>query len=241
MMESCKLPLRENRLPKYALLLLVLCLLIVFAPTATATGSAVLVELLFDVVIIVGAYSVARSGFRPWPFLTQTTMIFIGRWCALFWGEVELDIIAAALTVIWTALVVMIVLAELFGVRGAASGAITKSVVAYFLIAVVFGNLYELIELSRPGSFSGVPGVPALDPLGDALLYFRLVTLTTLGYGDIVPTSSLVRPVVALEGAAGALYIAVIIARLVALHVASGTGSDGRSSPDALPAHQTKD
>ena len=241
MINYSRLSLRGNRLPKYALLLLVLCLLIVFAPTATATGSAVLVEALFDVVLIVGAYSVAWSGVRRWPFLALTAMTFTARWCALLWGGVELEIIAAAFTVIWTALVIMIILGEFFEARGATSDAITKAVVTYLLIAIVFGNLYQLIELSRPGSFSGVPGGSALGPLGDALRYFSLVTLATVGYGDIVPVSSLARPVVALEGAVGTLYIAVIIARLVALHTLSSTGDDGRSQSDAVPAHPTGD
>ena len=62
MIDQSRRTLRVSGLPRYALLLLVLCLLIVFAPTATATGSAVLVEVFFDVVLIVGAYSVTRSG-----------------------------------------------------------------------------------------------------------------------------------------------------------------------------------
>ena len=231
----------RNRLPKYAILLLVLCLLIAFAPTATATGSAVLVEVLFDAVIIVGAYSVTRSSAPRWPFLALTVLTFVARWCALLWGGVEPETIAVALTVIWTALVVVIVLGELFSSRGATSGAITKSILVYLLIAVVFGNLYELIELSRPGSFSGIPSPSALDALGDAFLYFSLVTLTTVGFGDIMPVSSLVRPVVALEGAVGTLYIAVIIARLVALHVASGNRGDGRAYSETAPAHSTGD
>jgi hypothetical protein len=241
MTAQSQLSVPRNRVPKYAVLLLVLCLLIAFTPTATATGSAVLVEMLFDAVIIVGAYSVTRRGAPRWPFLALTVLTFIARWCALLWGGLELEIIAVAFTVIWTALVVLIVLGELFGARGATRGAITKSVLVYLLIAVVFGNLYELIELSRPGSFSGIPSHSALDQLGDAFLYFSLVTLTTVGFGDIIPVSSLVRPVVALEGAVGTLYIAVIIARLVALHVASGNRGNGRSYSEMAPAHSTGD
>ncbi|MEM8573207.1 MAG: ion channel [Pseudomonadota bacterium] len=183
----------RSRLPKYALLLIVLCLLIVFAPTATATGSRVLVELLFDAVIIVGAYSVTRSDALWRPFLALTVITFLARWSALVLGQVELEIIAAGLTAVWTALVVTIVLSELFGPPGATDGAITNSIVAYLLVAVVFASVYEVIELSRPESFSGVPSAAASDALGDAFLYFSLVTLTTLGFGDIVPVSSLVR------------------------------------------------
>ena len=47
-------------------------------------------------------------------------------------------------------------------------------------------------------------------------LYFSMVTLTTLGYGDIVPLSPVARMVASLESAAGVLYIAITVARRVA-------------------------
>ena len=93
MTAQSQLSVPRNRVPKYAVLLLVLCLLIAFTPTATATGSAVLVEMLFDAVIIVGAYSVTRSGVPRWPFLALTVLTFIARWCALLWGGLELEIL----------------------------------------------------------------------------------------------------------------------------------------------------
>ncbi len=87
----------------------------------------------------------------------------------------------------WTALVIVIVLSELFEAYGGTTGAITKAVVTYLLIAVAFVCLYEVLELSHPCSFSGIPEEAGSGPLEDALLYFSLVNLTTVGYGDIVP------------------------------------------------------
>jgi hypothetical protein len=60
------------------------------------------------------------------------------------------------------------------------------------------------------------------------LLYFSLVSLTTVGYGDIVPVSGLARPVVVLEGVFGTLYLAVMIARLVGLHITAGIQGKGK-------------
>jgi hypothetical protein len=56
-------------------------------------------------------------------------------------------------------------------------------------------------------------------------IYFSLVTLASLGYGDIIPLSPPARAVAAVEGIAGQFYIAVLIARLVSLH-SSRWGSD---------------
>ncbi|HMD30847.1 MAG TPA: potassium channel family protein [Candidatus Acidoferrales bacterium] len=100
-------------------------------------------------------------------------------------------------------------------------GAITRgrlyvSVSLYFLIGFFWFALYSLLETAQPGSFtqSGQPGSAHVPPR--TLLYFSLETLTTLGYGDIVPLAPKARTLAVLEAAAGILYIAVTVARLVA-------------------------
>ena len=50
------------------------------------------------------------------------------------------------------------------------------------------------------------------------VLYFSLVTLTTLGYGDITPVGAIAQVWFALEALTGTLYLAVLIARLVGLY-----------------------
>ncbi len=54
-------------------------------------------------------------------------------------------------------------------------------------------------------------------PLVDAV-YFSFVTLTTVGYGDILPLSRILRSLAVVEAVIGQLYVAVMIARLVALY-----------------------
>ena len=49
-------------------------------------------------------------------------------------------------------------------------------------------------------------------------LYFSLITLNTVGYGDISPVSRVARMLAAMEAMTGLLYVAVLISRLVAIH-----------------------
>jgi len=83
----------------------------------------------------------------------------------------------------------------------------------YLLIAMLWFTLYSAIEKFYPGSFlqttTGVTNRPS------DLLYFSLVTLTTLGYGDILPGAGEVRILAALEAGVGVLYIAITVAVLV--------------------------
>jgi hypothetical protein len=100
-------------------------------------------------------------------------------------------------------------------------GAVTKgrlyvSVALYLLIGLSWFTFYDIIDLLQPGSFaeSGVTLTGTI--LTTKLLYFSLVSLTTLGYGDIVAIRPAARMLATLEAAAGVLYIAITVARLVA-------------------------
>jgi hypothetical protein len=140
----------------------------------------------------------------------------------LLWGSERFEYASAVITVVWIAFAITIVVRQLFREREVATNMIFGAIVAYLLAAVAFAYLYEILELFQPGSFSGIPDGTNPRELGDALLYFSLVSLTTVGYGDIVPVSGLARPVVVFEGVFGTLYLAVMIARLVGLHIAAG-------------------
>ncbi len=87
------------------------------------------------------------------------------------------------------------------------------AVSVYVMIGITWGVLYLLLELISPGSFSG------LGQVGESsdFVYFSLVTLSTLGYGDIVPASRLARSLAALEAMSGQMYLAILMARLVGL------------------------
>jgi hypothetical protein len=89
----------------------------------------------------------------------------------------------------------------------------------YLLLGVLFGHLYCIMEYSTPGSFEGRGLVPQLLPAGGRLhyilTYFSMITLTTLGYGDIVPATDAARGLSAVEAITGQFYIAVLIAELI--------------------------
>ena len=96
------------------------------------------------------------------------------------------------------------------------SGRIYVSVSLYLLLGMEWYALYSLLNAIQPGSFAEA-GVTLLDRVhASKFLYFSLATLTTLGYGDIVAVRPAARMLAALEAAAGVLYIAITVARLVA-------------------------
>jgi hypothetical protein len=102
---------------------------------------------------------------------------------------------------------------------------IQGAVAAYLLLGVLWADAYALVALVRPGAFSG-PLSPADGPR--AWFYFSFVTLTTLGYGDVLPVHPAARSLAILEAVTGPLYLAILVARLVSLGVAPGQSA----SPD---------
>jgi len=100
------------------------------------------------------------------------------------------------------------------------------SLCAYLFICLAFASLYQAAELARPGSFSGLAD---RDSLFARLSYFSLVTLTTLGYGDVTPLTPVGQSLAVLESVVGILYPAIVVARIVAVY----GGGGGR--PFALP------
>jgi len=85
-------------------------------------------------------------------------------------------------------------------------------------MALLWAESYNLIELVSPGSFKFAV---LISETGAArFTYFSFVTITTLGYGDIVPATNLARAVSMLEAFFGQIYLVVLVARLVGMHIA---------------------
>jgi hypothetical protein len=92
---------------------------------------------------------------------------------------------------------------------------IMGAVILYLYIGLIFSSLYRLMVVFLHPAFGGLPiGRRNLSEL----LYFSLSTLTTAGYGDIVPVHPFVRSLANLESVIGQLYPATFLARLVTLH-----------------------
>jgi hypothetical protein len=89
----------------------------------------------------------------------------------------------------------------------------------YLLVGLAFGHLHCLVEVAAPGSYRGAGALAAQlqDPARQRYLltYFSLTTLTSLGYGDILPASDPSRGLAVVEAVLGQFYVAVLIAELV--------------------------
>ena len=97
---------------------------------------------------------------------------------------------------------------------------IVGAVLLYLLIALIFVSLFVFATLLNSKAISGTElhDDPAFY---SSIIYFSFVTLTSTGYGDIVPVHPIVRALCNLETIVGQLYPATLLARLVSLEIAS--------------------
>ncbi len=107
--------------------------------------------------------------------------------------------------------------------------------IAEFLwLGLLWGLVYVLVARITPEAFASTSGAGFnLSRHPFLAIYFSFVTLSTVGYGDITPVSNGARILAMLESTAGMLYVAVLIARLVALHtyeVSSGRTDDSSNT-----------
>lgn len=129
----------------------------------------------------------------------------------------------------------------LFQVRRVTRDAIYAACAVYLLIGAVFVPIYGVIEtLTRT-----IEGTHAFAEAGIGLedifpwqdfIYYSYSTLTTLGYGDILPVTQAARAAAALEAIIGVLYMAIVIARLVGLYSAEEAEDDADERIAALQA-----
>jgi hypothetical protein len=120
--------------------------------------------------------------------------------------------------------VITTVLREVYQAETVSSDSIYGAFGGYLLVGVAFGHLYCVVETLLPGSFRGgeefMAQLQSEDQRHFLLTYFSLVTLTTVGYGDITPAKEAARGLALAEAVLGQFYIAGLIAALIGKRVA---------------------
>lgn len=113
-------------------------------------------------------------------------------------------------------------------------GAIAGAISVYIMLGILFAYVYVGLDKLQVGPFFGV-GVPVQE--GD-FLFFSMTTLTTTGYGNLVPAVQPGRMLSSLEMLTGQIFVVTLIARLVTAwrpgeFLRRGAGISRRREPDS--------
>jgi hypothetical protein len=192
----------------------------------------VLFVALFVAILMVAVYAVdqrrlARNVVAPLAVLTGIAQIV-----GLFRGEAVVFVVFHALGIAVLLSVILLLLGRLFSVTPANYETINAALCVYLLMGILWAIAYSLTEALSPGSFAYPLAGDATGFMrigreyGGIPLYYSIVTMTTLGYGDIVPVGTAARTLATLQAMFGQVYLVVLVARLVGLHVAQPPGEE---------------
>jgi Ion channel len=223
---------------RYAILFYSLLLTLAVVPLRRALGFPTGLLELFLAINLLAAVVPIRGRKTRRVLLPFLVVAFVG-WGGTSWLD-QAALVPMSLA-LWTVVALLAAASALrfaLGARVVDREHLYAGLSAYLLAGIFFGVFYWVLERTWPGSLA-VPGEGAQSNFSlPVAIYYSFVTLTTLGYGDIVPRSDAVRGLAIMEAVAGQLYLAVMIARLVSLY-ASGEGKgnqrDAQDGPGSAP------
>lgn len=136
-----------------------------------------------------------------------------------------------AVETLFIGFVIVMIVVRLFREHAVTADLICASVCAYLLMGVLWAIWYSAAEVITAHSFNlpyqaadGRSIVRFGGPSSFVAIYYSMVTMTTLGYGDIIPLSPVARSLAYLQAVVGQLYLTILVARLVGLHIANSVG-----------------
>ena len=210
---------------------LLLSILLLFALNPILSGGPLritVMQVLFTAIMLASVYAV-RGERRL--FLIGIALVLpaiIANWLTVGVEIPWLLVAARLLLALFLVLTTSVILYEIATETEVTADTIYGSACVYLLLGLIFAFLFSSFEMVFPGSFhmtlQDLPGavgdIAYESAIFSELAYFSYVTLTTLGYGDITPLTQMVRWLSTSEAVLGQFYLAVLVARLIGMHLA---------------------
>jgi Ion channel len=221
----------KHKPTRHLALLCFLLLLFVGAPFLAPFRYGVLALLIIGAAVLLsGTYAVSerRKLFYVSLVLALTAVVLNG--LLLFVSSPWLVLLSNLCLLIVLALFTASILADVLRSGRVTADKIYGALCVYLLIGFAWGILYAILDQLEPGSFTAPQDTDGVNENVARVMrmrYFSVVTLTTVGFGDIVPRSAAARMFATLEAVMGQIYLAVLVARLVGLHIVHGTQPEG--------------
>lgn len=203
-------------------MLITLVLLFVATPFIEDLRGGDMIESLMTIVFFLSAVR-AVGGRRRTLLLTILLVVptAVGRLMSLRHPQGIFPEIYLALAIVLLGFIIIYILRFVLGTPRVNTEVLCASVSVYLMFGLLWAMAYRLVAFLTPAAFTFNSTQVVSQPMqGFTAFYFSFVTLSTVGYGDITPVSSVARMLVVMESMTGTLYVAVLIARLVALYSA---------------------
>jgi hypothetical protein len=203
-------------------LLLMIFIVNPLAAAGVFRGYAALVhDLWLALTLLSGAFAIGWRRKAARVVVLSAILLFALRGLGFAGGAGALGLVVdAVLTIFLLSTLALMVLSQIFREGPITRQRVQGSIVIYLLLGLIWAEAYTLAAYLDSEAFTVNLGA-GRNALSGRLTYFSFVTLTTVGYGDILPTNLVTRTLANIEGLIGQLFPAILIARLVSMEIAA--------------------
>lgn len=200
-------------------LLIALGLLFFFFPfVEEVKGGDIIASILLSLVLLCAVIAVADHKNIFFIALVLAVPAIAGRWINHFRPDMVPPPVFLTAGLALIAFVVANLLRFVLRAPSVNADVLCASISAYLMLGIIWTIAYWLVDQLTPGGAFAFTSGEKQSMRGFNSFYFSFVTLSTVGYGDITPVSRIARMLAAMEAMTGLLYVAVLIARLVAIY-----------------------
>jgi hypothetical protein len=207
-----------------------LVLLAVASPFIEELRDATLIEAaLMTMVLLSAVVAVGDRGIRLTLTLLLVVPALFARWASYYRPDLVPTAVFDGIGMLFLGFVVVQLLRFIFLAPRVDSEVLCAGVAIYLMVGLFWNLAYGLVDRLVPDSFVFTTG-PTTDRSMDGFqgLYFSFVTLSTVGYGDIIPVSKVARMLAMVEAVFGMFYVTLLIARLVSLYSSNRVNNGAR-------------
>ena len=209
-----------------SILLLFVIFTIFITPFFPIAWHLILYSISITIVFLLSA--IALNDYQPKIFYATVLVILI-EWLAETLSLSLLTQISFLVNILFFDLIVLLFILQIAKAKTVTFRVIMESVNGYLMLGLSFSILIGLVCFIDPTSFSFEHLTGEMNPSYSYFsnyTYYAFVTLTTLGYGDVVPLSPAARSLSIFTSITGQMYVAIIIAALVSKYLGQRSKDD---------------
>jgi hypothetical protein len=196
-----------------------LVLNIIVSPIVDPLKSGALIETMLVTLVLLCAVLSIAGGRRALVGVALVAPAVIGEWVNFWQPELLIYVLTRGAGLLFIGFVVVQLLRFILYAPRVDSEVLCAAIAGYLLSGLAWSLAYALLSRLDPSSFVFTLDPESGQPMnGFTGLYFSFITLSTVGYGDIVPVSEVARMLAMVEAMFGLFYMTLLIARLVSLY-----------------------
>lgn len=223
-----------------ALLIALIVVVIVYPVVEDFTTTRLLFDALRTVFLVVALFVIFDAKRQRALALIVGVPALLAAWTYAFVNDpppIQVEVVFHILAAIFFSITVYTILRTVYSDPDVELDSVFGAFCSYLLVGVIFGHLYCVLEILTPRSFRVEdPHVAELfqrDRGHSILTYFSLMTITTVGYGDITPATASTRALATIEAVVGQFTIAVLVAELIGKRVSQSMANRHSQNPGA--------